>query len=176
MKTLIPKVTKTTKNQKPEAIVNNEAKLLSTFSVGDVSHQGDLMIVGIARLPDSARPRSNRQLADGNTQGSRHVLERGDVFDADALEVLELILEATKCPVAEVYIGPVFISPAEPTPDDLTHPEHGNQGFPAGQVCAVVYQRNLVIEQEAKGARDSRRARERENWVRRREYERRVSD
>ena len=31
--------------------------------------------------------------------------------------------------------------------NDLTHPEHGNQGFSAGAVCAVVYQRNLDAEE-----------------------------
>lgn len=130
-----------------ERIVNDESKLHSQFAVGDVSHQGDLIIVCIVRLPKSARPRTNRQLADGNTQGSRHVVDRGEVFDADPGEVAGLIRAATKCNVQERYTGPVFVSPADPTADDLSHPEHGNQGFPAGTVCAVVFQRNLDAEQ-----------------------------
>jgi hypothetical protein len=127
---------------------------LSVFSVGDVSHQGDLIIVGIARLPESARPRQNRQLAEGHTQGSRHVLVRGDVYSADAQEVVALIYEATKCRVGTTYIGPVFVSPENPTADDLTHPEHGNQGFAAGQVCAVVYQRNLQAVERAQRVKE----------------------
>jgi hypothetical protein len=136
-----------TKTTRPEGIVNDEAKLLEGFSVGDVSHQGDLIIVGIVALPRSARPRKNRQLAEGSTQGSRHVLKRGSVYDCDAADVVAAIEIATKQQIDARYVGPVFVSPKNPTADDLTHPEHGNQGFPAGQVCAVVYQRSLDSEQ-----------------------------
>lgn len=142
------------RSESPERIVNDDPKLLATFSAGDVSHQGDLIVVGIAGLPKSARPRQNLQLADGNTQGSRHVFARGDVYDCQTEEVVKAILLATGCKVEAKFIGPVFVSPAEPTAHDLTHPEHGDQGFPAGQVCAVVYQRNLDAEQRAQRARD----------------------
>lgn len=144
----------TGRKAKPEAIINDEPKLLEGFSTGDVSHQGDIMIVGIAALPKSAKPRKERQLADGNTQGSRHVLARGEVFDCSPDEVVAAIRKANGCAVEAQYIGPVFVSPASPTANDLTHPEHGDQGFPAGQVCAVVYQRNLDAEQRAQRARD----------------------
>ncbi len=137
-----------------ERIVNDAPKLLSTFAVGDVAHQGDLIIVAIDQLPASAKPRKNRQLADGDTQGSRHVLEHGEVFDADPWEVRKIIHRLTGCDVEEQYIGPVFISPAEPTENDLVHPEHGNQGYPAGTVCAVVFQRNLDAEEREQRARD----------------------
>ncbi len=137
-----------------EAIINNEPKLHATFEVGDVSHQGDLIIVRIASLPVSAKPRTNRQLAEGKTQGSRHVMTRGKVYDADAAEVAGLIKSATKCDVAEAYIGPVFVSPAKPAAKDLAHPEHGPQGFPAGSICAVVYQRNLDQEEREQRVRD----------------------
>lgn len=132
-----------------ENIVNDAAKLHPSFELGDAAHQGDLIIVRIASLPLSAKPRKNRQLADGDTQGSRHVLVRGQVYDAGRAEVVDLIRSATGYTVEEQYVGPVCMSPAEPTADDLTHPEHGNQGFPAGAVCAVVYQRNWDQEQQA---------------------------
>lgn len=133
----------------PECIVNDAAKLHPTFEVGDVSHQGDLIMVSIRSLPKSAKPRKSRQLADGDTQGSRHVMTRGKVYDADASEVARLIMDATGISVEEQYIGPVFVSPARPTADDLTHPEHGNQGFPSGTICAVVVQRNLDSEERS---------------------------
>ena len=138
----------------PEGIVNDASHLHATFAVGDVAFQGDLCLVGIGRLPQSARPRANRQLAEGSTQGSRHVLERGDVYDADPTEVIALIRSANGTEVDPRYIGPVIVSPAEPTAEDLTHPEHGNQGFPAGTVCAVVYQRSLDAEQREARVRD----------------------
>lgn len=146
--------TKAKRQTKHEVIVNDEPKLHATFGVGDVSHQGDLIVVGIAQLPASARKRKNRQLAEGSTQGSRHTLERGEAYDADKTEIRRLIQAATNCDIAEQYIGPVFVSPAEPTCDDLTHPEHGNQGFPAGQVCAVVYQRSLDAEEREARVQD----------------------
>jgi hypothetical protein len=147
--------TKVKIEERHEVIVNDEPKMLSAFGVGDVSHQGDLIIVGIRHLPLSAKPRANRQLADGDTQGSRHILVRGELFDAlRPVEVVELIRQATKCTVTDDLIGPVFVGATDPTPNDLTHPEHGNQGFPAGQVCAVVYQRNLDAEERARRVQD----------------------
>lgn len=137
-----------------ERIVNDAPKLHATFEPGDVSHQGDLIIVGINELPKSAKPRANRQLADGDTQGGRHVLERGDVYDATANEIASAIRKATGCDVGEQYIGPVFVSPSDPSANDLTHPEHGAQGFPAGAICAVVYQRNLDAEEREQRTRD----------------------
>lgn len=143
-------MTKTKCTTKPEAIVNDEAKLHATFEPGDVSHQGDVIVVCLEKLPASAKTRANRQLADGNTQGSRHVLARGEVYDCDPAEVAKMLGGS----IAAEYIGPVFVSPAYPTCDDLTHPEHGNQGFPAGVVCAVVYQRNLDAEEREARVRD----------------------
>jgi hypothetical protein len=130
-----------------ERMATDAPKFFETFEPGDVSHQGDLIIVAIPALPPSARPRADRQLADGTTQGSRHVLARGEVFDVPPRDAADAIFRATGCRVNSQYVGPVFVAPQKPTPHDLTHPEHGHQGFPAGTVCAVVYQRNLDAEQ-----------------------------
>lgn len=145
---------------RPEGIVNDEAKLLETFGVGDVSMQGDLMVVGIAangKKPRGCKPRENRQLADGSTQGSRHVLDRGEVFDCPAETVAGAIEKATGKKVDPQYCGPVFVCDTEPTANDLSHPEHGNQGFGMSgvrMVCAVVYQRNQDSEEREARARD----------------------
>lgn len=137
-----------------ESIINDAPKLHTLFEPGTVSHQGDLMIVAIAALPASARPRENRQLAIGNTQGARHILERGEVYDADPQDIARCIKAANGCEVPVDFIGPVFVSPPDPTENDLTHPEHGNQGFPAGAVCAVVYQVNLDEQQRRQRTQD----------------------
>lgn len=137
-----------------ERIANDDSKLLESFAVGDVSHQGDIILIAIARLPKSIKPRRNRQLAEGDTQGSRHVLQRGEIYDAPAYETAAMIMEASGCRVDEQYVGPVFVAPQAPTADDLTHPEHGNQGFPAGTVCAVVFQRNLDAEEREQRTQD----------------------
>lgn len=148
-------ITKPVVDTDHESIVNDEPKFHAAFKAGDVSHQGDLIVVGIGALPKSRKPRPSPQLADGNTQGSRHVLRDGiKVFDCDRSEVAKAIKKATKCEIATQYIGPVFVSPDMPTENDLTHPEHGNQGFAAGSICAVVYQRNLDAEEVEQRTRD----------------------
>ena len=139
---------------KSEQVVNDAPRLFDVFEVGDRSHQGDIIIIRIAALPASAKIRQNRQIAEGTTQGSRHILARGTVYNCDRDEVARAIESATKRNVAMDYIGPVFVSPANPTKNDLTHPEHGNQGFPAGAVCAVVYQRNMDAEQRERRVQD----------------------
>jgi len=137
-----------------EAIINNAPKRFSDFPVGSVSHQGDVIFVAIPTLPASAKPRTNRQVADGSTQGSRHVVERGDVYDGLPAEIVLLIRQATGCDVDARYVGPVFVAPSDPTEHDVTHPEHGHQGFPAGTVVACAFQRNLDAEQRERRTRD----------------------
>lgn len=147
-----------TKGRKPaatspaaEGMINNATKMFDDFPVGTVSHQGDIIIVSIGFVPAPAEPRTNRQLAEGNTQGSRHVLERGEVFDANRQSVADAINRATKgkATVDPKYIGLVFAGPAY-----LSHPEHGHQEFPAGCTCAVVYQRKLDAEEREAQVRD----------------------
>ena len=129
-------------------LVNDEAKYHATWKAGDVAHQGDLIFVGLNSVPESRKVRTTQQLADGNTQGSRHILREGiAVFDCDAAETTAAIKALTGATIGEQYIGPVFVSPANPTADDVDHPEHGNHGFPKGCVVAVVYQRNLDAEE-----------------------------
>lgn len=140
--------------KKRENIINNEAKLHETFSVGDVAMQGDVILVCISKLPKGARPRANRQLADGVTQGSRHIVARGEVFDCNTFEVAELIQKATGKQIDPNFVGPVFVSPADPTKNDLTHPEHGHHGFPAFSVIASVHQRTLDSQRRIQRVHD----------------------
>lgn len=138
----------------PESIVNDASRLHESFEVGDVAHQGDLIFVRVESLPKSAKASRERQLADGNTQGSRHILSRGKCYAADAGELAMLISSANGCKIDAKYIGPVFVSPKFPTADDVTHPEHGNHGFPAGAVIVCVYQRSLDAEEREQRVRD----------------------
>ena len=123
-----------------ELIINDEPRRFEDFPIGSVSHQGDVILVAVDGLPDSAKTRTNRQVADGNTQGSRHVLVGGEIFDCTASDVAARIFRATKKRVDERYIGPVFQG------GNLTHPEHGDQSFPDDCTIAVVYQRSLDSE------------------------------
>lgn len=134
----------------PEGLVNNAPKLVPV-GVGDGAVQGDIYFLCIAengKLPKSCKPRAERQLASGSGTGARHVAERGEVFDADAAEVAEIILKMTKQTIPVEFIGPVYKSPADPTENDITHPEHGNQGFPAGCVMVTYHQRTTDNEEK----------------------------
>jgi len=139
----------------PECVINDAPRLLADFPVGSSAHQGDVIFVAIKSLPKSAKPRLNHQLADGNTQGSRHILTpRAKVYDCDKAQVIAAIKRANKCVVTEDLIGPVFVSPAAPTEHDVTHPEHGDIGFEERAVIACVFQRNLDSLERARRVQD----------------------
>jgi len=140
---------------KHEGIVNDAPRTFTEadFPIGTAAHQGDLVLVRIAILPRSAKPRRDRQLAIGNTQGSRHVLKTGTPYDCDSSEVASAI--AKVCPgtvIQAAYIGPVFST--KNTTADLLHPEHGDHHYRGDMVIAVVYQRNLDSEERERRVQD----------------------
>ena len=127
-----------------ESIANDALRVFddAAWQPGDVASQGDLYLVCLHKMPESAKPRKNKQMADGDTQGSRHILTKGKAFDADSGELCRMIEFATKCSISAKYIGPVFRGPAL-----LTHPEHGDQQWTGKCFNVVVYQRALDAEQ-----------------------------
>lgn len=134
-----------------EPVVNNLTHYHKTWEAGDVAHQGDIIFVGL-KLPKNhklTKVRKNRQLAEGDSQGSRHVLEGGQIFDVDLTELVKLIKNQVGLDIQEKYIGPVFKTPAE-----VTHPEHGNHVWEDKCFIAVVYQRSLDIEEIEQRVRD----------------------
>lgn len=141
-------------NAKPESIVNDAPRVFTEadWPVGSVAHQGDLILVRIASMP-KGMARKNRQMAEGNTQGSRHVVSVGTPFDCDAPEVARLIKSACpKASVGESYIGPVFGTVSGRA--ELTHPEHGDHIYQGDMIVACVYQRNLDAEEREQRVRD----------------------
>jgi hypothetical protein len=138
-----------------EQIINDSPRTFTEadWPIGSVAHQGDLILVRITSLPKSAKPRKNRQLAEGNTQGSRHIVEGCPVFDCNPEEVVKSIRSV--CPKAQIdakFIGPVF-----QTFDgrgELTHPEHGNHCYEGDMTIATVIQRNLDAEQREQKVQD----------------------
>jgi len=130
-----------------ENIINNQTR---TFTDTPAStRQGDLYFVAISGLPASARPRDDRQLADGNTQGSRHMCKTGSVYNADKDEVAALIHEAMGVEIDTKYIGPVFKGPAY-----VEHPEHGDHDFQCDSVFAVVVQRSMDADEREQRVQD----------------------
>lgn len=127
-----------------ELIVNDAPRTFTDadFPVGSVAHQGDLILVRIESLPSGCRKRAMNQLADGNTQGSRHVLAVGQAYDGDPVDISCLISSVCKGVAVQTgFIGPVF-----ETIDgvaDVTHPEHGDHLYRGDMVIACVYQREI---------------------------------
>lgn len=138
-----------------ESLVNDAPRVFDDgmWPVGSVAHQGDVILVRIAGIPAKSVPRPNRQVAEGTTQGSRHVLVGGAVYNSPVAAVSRAIKKA--CPRADVgerYCGPVFVTDETTV---LTHPEHGDHEYrTAGMVVAVVFQRNLDTEEREQRVRD----------------------
>lgn len=131
-----------------ESIVNNAPRTFTDadFPVGSVACQGDLYFVRIGSFPKSAKPRANRQLAEGNTQGSRHIVSIGAVYDCDSGEVSKIVNSLLKkLDLQARYVGPVFGTIDDKA--DVTHPEHGHHLFRGEMVLATIFQRNLDAEQ-----------------------------
>jgi hypothetical protein len=140
---------------KPEQLINDAPRSFTEadFPVGTAAHQGDLILVRIARLPRSAKRRTDRQLAIGDTQGSRHVLQAGRPYDCATAEVAEAISAACRGLIVDrAYIGPVFETEAGVA--DLAHPEHGDHHYRGDMTIAVVYQRNLDAEERERRVQD----------------------
>jgi hypothetical protein len=96
-------------------------------AAGDAVRQGDVYITLLADAPAGyvRRKKWDRQLAPGETQGSRHII------DSTAGVVCYLNPHATE------FDGPVLQIKQE---REITHPEHGNWILPPG-VYGISYQR-----------------------------------
>lgn len=139
---------------KAESIVNDAPRQFTDASwpVGSAAHQGDVILVRIESLPSGAKPRANRQVAEGDTQGSRHILDGGSIYDVPAKSVAKAVKSACpKSDVGEQYCGPVFVTDESTA---LRHPEHGDHEYEAGMCVAVVFQRNLDAELREVRSRD----------------------
>ena len=112
------------------------------WMAGDRAPQGDLILISLKALPKSAKPREDRQMAEGNTRGARHFVQGGKVWEADKDELAQ-ILTSMGITVDKKYIGPVFSGACT-----LTHPKHAHQIFPEHGATVVIYQRNLDAEEK----------------------------
>ena len=97
-----------------------EIRNIEEFPIGKIVRQGDIYIHRVEDSHPRGKSTSNRQLAMGETQGSRHVL------DGEA-EIFEGSTAPTWAPRA--LLGPLFKLFKRAT---VTHPEHAHVGLPAG--------------------------------------------
>jgi len=122
-----------------------EDEFIGNPSMGDNTRQGDLYIVFIPRdaIGASAKRTENRQLAEGNTQGSRHIME-GDVeiytdhgITGDYIKQIS----NTRNDIPNDLVGPAIVFKGES--NRLSHPEHGHKIIPGDLCGVVVYQSTL---------------------------------
>ena len=100
-------------------------------SPGDYWRQGDVFITLLDGVPKNAKPGNIvTQLAEGNTQGSRHCLD----------DILGVSFFALERPTA--LDGPVLQLTEERT---ITHPEHGAVCLPPG-TYGITYEREMAEE------------------------------
>ena len=110
-----------------------EYRLLREFPIGAVLRQGDVYVMRVKSVKGAPAP--NRQLAPGNSKGSRHIVE-GDVqmltgwdapktLFADAAQVLRVPRER----LCSVLAGPAIVSEGA---FRVTHPEHADCTLPGG--------------------------------------------
>lgn len=110
-------------------------------SPGETHRQGDLyvtLLVGLPPMPTIQPTSPRRQLAVGNTQGSRHCLDS---------------LSGVKCyewSDATPFDGPILDISQERV---IEHPEHGHLILPPG-VYGVTYQRDLDAEERERRVLD----------------------
>ncbi len=113
-----------------ETHTEQELRMIRVIEVGQWARQGDIAVQRVDEEPRTKRT-ADRQLAPGNTKGSRHILE-GKV---DAYEGGGDLLE-----------GPLLIARERFT---VTHPEHAHISLPSG-TYRVTYQRDLQMEERAR--------------------------
>ena len=106
-----------------------DTKYVRAISSGQAVRQGDVYLERIESAPEGWAETSERQLAPGTSQGSRHVAE-GQV---------RVLVGHDPGPLQ----GPVIVARARWT---LRHPEHADVSMPAG-TYRVTYQRDHAAEE-----------------------------
>lgn len=108
-------------------------RMARTMEVGGPAiRQGDIYVWRIDGVPNGATAREDRQLALGNTKGSRHVALPGP-------KLYDLPLNKR-----HMLLGPVVKAPAR---WEITHPEHAHYSLPSG-----VYQVGYQLDQRTRQA------------------------
>jgi hypothetical protein len=113
---------------KDKMVIRAEPRDMSGMKVGELAHQGDVLIMRMDKAPDPGIEVS-RQLAPGTSVGSNHVVT----------EMPGVAVRAYTGPLpfsfTEAQRGPCIIADR---PWSVTHPKHGNMvNFPAGEYIAL---------------------------------------
>lgn len=116
--------------QKPQT----ERRVVKAIKPGQAVRQGDIYLVATENLK-AGKPVTSRQLAPGETQGSRHIAEA-------PCQIFESPGHPIKGIASNALLGPVVESTQ---PWNLAHPEHAHVTLPPGQY-QVVYQLDFAAQ------------------------------
>lgn len=133
--------------QSAESMHAAKTQRIGSPSLGDAVRQGDLYLVCVSKLPD-AKETTERKLAPGETQGSRHVLQ-GDCVIVTGVNLTSYPNDQAVSKIHQALAGPAFYCKGDVT---VTHPEHGDQILPEGTTWQVIYQQ--VWAEEVRRVRD----------------------
>ena len=129
-----PNVSETMKHiEEFAAMADNETRYVRQMDVGQVIRQGDIYVT---RLPDGTqlgKETTQRQLAPGSTNGSRHVID-GDTHVVSRN--------------GNALIGPVFRVDGDQC--EISHPEHAHVVIFQRGVYGVTYQRDFAQEERTR--------------------------
>lgn len=133
-------------NQTAEQVLNEildtkpdtEVRIARLLAVGQGIHQGDIYMIRVDDDHPRGTLRGSRQVAVGDTIGSRHIVE-GDVTVYEGVRLPSCM----KVPSNELSarLGPVVVAPSGCV---LTHPEHAYHDIRQGGTYQVVYQLDMV--------------------------------
>lgn len=118
-----------------EKVAKRETQTFSeAASHGDTVRQGDVYITWLESLPEDVEAQQDwdAQLAPGNTQGSRHILDSKNG------------VTCYKFQNPTEFDGPMLVLTEERT---VTHPEHGNWVLPPGIYYIGYQQTEDMLEQ-----------------------------
>lgn len=107
---------------------NTEVRYIEKMKVGEAVRQGDIYLTRVRSDATREKEIHTRQLAPGNTQGSRHCVE-------GPVRVYER--------KGDALTGPIVASEGR---FKVTHPEHAHFDLPGG-CYAVTYQRDFAREE-----------------------------
>lgn len=107
-------------------------RIMTGLKIGQVSQQGDIYIHAAPLDHPHGPELATRQLAEGDTQGSRHIAEGPVKIYAPT--------ERAASMTSQALLGPVVVASG---PWTLTHPEHPHHKFGAG-TFAIVHQMDAI--------------------------------
>lgn len=118
-----------------DATPDVEVRVTRRLEVGQALMQGDVYMIRVADDHPRGKLRGSRQVAVGDTVGSRHIAE-GDVEVFEGAKLPPCMKRVARDEVS-ARLGPVVVAPQGFV---LTHPEHAHHDVRQAGVYQVIFQ------------------------------------